>query len=121
MPPVCNCIVRTPYWLIVCASTSLSISASITPISTSSLIVSIVRDNVVVFPEPGLDMILSKKTPFSLHSCLNKSASLLLSSNILCFTSITLYICKPLSLDILIDFLNRVNRTKQSFNKPSYL
>ena len=46
--------------------------------------------------EPAVDITFNKNTPLSLHSSLNLFASLLLSSNTLCFTSIILYMIRNL-------------------------
>ena len=100
IPPVWIWMARTPVSLIACASTSESISASMTPIFISSLSMEIVRFNVVVFPAPGEDIRFNKNVPSDFNSARNLSASALLSSKILRFTSITLksFICSPSSL-----------------------
>ena len=90
IPPVCSCMERAPASVIACASTSESISASITPIFISSASIEIVLFNIVVLPAPGDDIRFSRNVPSSFNSCLSFSASASLSSKILRLTSITL-------------------------------
>ena len=80
-----------PVAAMVPASTSESMSASIMPtfISWGRVFKSFVK--VVVFPEPGEDIRFTRKVPCSFSSLRKASASLSLSANTLCFTSITRY------------------------------
>ena len=90
IPPVCNWIDRTPAPAIAAASTSESMSASITPIRSSSFSVSMVRSSVVVLPLPGEDIRFSRNVPFCFSACRTRAASRSLSANTLSFTSMIL-------------------------------
>ena len=61
MPPVWSWMALAPVSVMVFASTSESISASMMPIFISSLSMEMVRTSVVVFPAPGDDMRLRRK------------------------------------------------------------
>ena len=61
MPPVCSWITFAPLVEMVAASTSESISASMTPMRRSSFRALMVAMRVVVLPLPGEDMRLSRK------------------------------------------------------------
>ncbi len=89
MPPVCSCTATTPVSAMVRASTSESMSASITPMDNSSLSAATVRRSVVVLPEPGLLMRFSRKVPRACSSSRRASAARSLLANTLCFTSMT--------------------------------
>ena len=87
IPPVCSCMTLTPDREILLASTSESISASITPILNVSRNASIVLISVVVLPDPGEDMRFSRKSFFSFSSCRRSCACLSLSAKTLCLIS----------------------------------
>ena len=89
MPPVCSWMARTPVSAMVRASTSESISASITAMAISPRSTSTVRRSVVVLPDPGLDIRLSRNVPCSRKRARSSSALRSLSANTLCLTSIT--------------------------------
>ena len=71
------------------ASTSLSMSASITAMRSLCFRRDMSCINVLVFPLPGEDIRFSRNTPFSFSSALSRSASLSLSSKTLFLISIT--------------------------------
>ena len=83
MPPVCSWMAFAPAAEMVRASTSESMSASITPIFISSFSASMVRVRVVVLPEPGLDIRFRRNTPFSFSSARSFAASSSLEANTL--------------------------------------
>ena len=89
MPPVCSCTAFTFVCAIRNASTSESMSASMTPIFISSRRSSMVFSSVVVFPAPGEDIRFRRNTPFSFSSFLRSSACLSLSAKTLCLISYT--------------------------------
>ena len=91
IPPVCSWMEGIPVaaWIFT-ASTSLSMSASITATRILSFSRLMVRISVVVLPLPGEDIRLSRKTPRRLSSLRSSSASLSLSAKTLFLISITL-------------------------------
>ena len=80
---------RAPVRAIVFASTSESISASMTARDISSRRASIVRVSVVVLPEPGLDIRLSRNVPCARRRSRSSSAWASLFANTLCLISST--------------------------------
>ena len=75
--------------LILTASTSLSMSASITAIRNLSFNRLMVLMRVVVFPLPGDDIRFNKYTPLSFNSLRSSSAYFSFSAKMLFFISIT--------------------------------
>ena len=100
MPPVWIWIAFAPVCAIVSASTSESMSASMTPMRISSFNAPIVRTSVVVFPDPGEDIRFRRNVLSAFNSERSTSASLSLSSRMFFLISITLnsLIRMPLSL-----------------------
>ena len=91
MPPVWSWMDSMPVAaFIFTASTSLSMSASMTAMRSLSLRRSMVLMRVVVLPLPGEDMRLRRYTPLSFNSLRRSSASLSFSAKMLFFISITL-------------------------------
>ena len=89
MPPVWSWIAVTPVAAMARASTSESISASMTPMERSPARASMVRVSVVVLPEPGLLIKLSRKVLRARSSSRRASAARSLLANTLCLTSMT--------------------------------
>ena len=126
MPPVCSCIAFAPASATVCASTSLSMSASMTPMRISSFSAPSVLTSVVVLPLPGELMRFNKNSPRRFSSARTLSASRSLLSNTLCFISIVLSIIalllvKPESIDQIFGHIRRydwrnVKRFRLQFN-----
>ena len=90
MPPVCSWITLAPVFSMVAASTSESMSASITPMRNSSFRAAMVAFRVVVLPLPGEDIRFSRNTLSFFSSCRSFSASRSLFSNTLFLISSTL-------------------------------
>ena len=102
IPPVCSWITFAPVVEMVAASTSESMSASMTPICISSCKAAIVLLRVVVFPEPGEDMRLRRKRCFSFKSLRSKSACSSLFSKTLFLISNILNVCmRNISLNVI--------------------
>ena len=80
----------TPSLEMAAASTSESMSASMTASLSSGESASMVRASVVVFPEPGELMRLTRSWPFWRRRSLNASALRSLSAKTDCLTSMTL-------------------------------
>ena len=90
MPPVCSWMDAMPVAsLILMASTSESISASITAMRSLSLSRPMVWMRVVVLPLPGEDMRFRRNTPWALSSFLRRAASSSLLAKMLFLISIT--------------------------------
>ena len=105
MPPVCSCTAMTPASAMVRASTSESMSASMTPIVSLPASTSTVRRSVVVLPEPGLLMRLSRKVPRCRRRSRKPSAARSLAANTLCFTSMTRTARSPAGIGVWSMFL----------------
>ena len=90
MPPVWSWMDLTPRSAMVFASTSESMSASMTPIRISSLRRLMTALRVVVLPDPGEDMILMYSSFSSFSVPRSTSASASLSSRMLFLSSMTL-------------------------------
>ena len=90
MPPVCSWMTFAPVFSMVAASTSESMSASMTPMRNSSFSAAMVALRVVVLPLPGEDMRLRRKVRSRLSCSRTRSASRSLLSNTLFFISRTL-------------------------------
>ena len=91
MPPVWSWMEGMPVAsLILRASTSLSISASITAMRSLSFSRPMVRMRVVVLPLPGEDMRFRRNTPLSFNSLRRSAASSSLLANTLFLISMTL-------------------------------
>ena len=89
MPPVWSCTAVTPAAAMVTASTSESMSASMTPMDRRSRSRSAVRVSSVVLPDPGLLMTLSRNVPRSRRSRRRSSALRSLAAKADSFTSMT--------------------------------
>jgi hypothetical protein len=81
-----------------------------TPILNSSFKRLISRERVVVLPDPGDDMTLSKKVFFSFNSFLSSAALLSFEAKTDCFTSIILIV----SMFKLYQFIQQVINKKQA-------
>ena len=75
MPPVCSWMAFVPVSAMALASTSESMSASITPMRSSPFSAAIVRRSVVVLPEPGALIRFSRKIFRSFSSARRAAAS----------------------------------------------
>ena len=89
MPPVCSWMTFAPLVEMVAASTSESMSASMTPMRRSSFRALMVAMRVVVLPLPGEDMRLSRKVWLRLSSSRSRSACRSLFSKTLFLISST--------------------------------
>ena len=87
IPPVCSWIDFAPVPAMARASTSESMSASITPMRSSSLRAAMVLRSVVVLPDPGALIRLSRNTFFAFRSARSAAACSSLEAKMLCFTS----------------------------------
>ena len=87
MPPVWSWSTFTPVPWIILASTSESMSASMTPILKVPFNASMVFIRVVVLPAPGEDIRFKRKTPFSFSSARSSPACRSLSAKTLCLIS----------------------------------